>query len=268
MLGIGGKFAGAKGMVAVPNLSGLSRSAAQTAITNSGLRFLEDATPVDTSNSSLDGKVAGQSLPAGALIDYESVVSYSYNRYVAPPPSGPTLVDTKRLTPTVAGTSSQCNGTTKIITPTEQIQVSYQYFYSDGNSTTVRAPAEDGPIVYIADDKLYQYNSTDCGYVPPALCNSVYQDQPTSWGECVNGVQNGTIVSLDTTCDGAPIIRSTSRSCCVSEQIFVSYWSGSCINCYKLTATRYRDSCTGQETVYNGTQYCCSGGGGGAQVAL
>jgi hypothetical protein len=268
VLGIGGKFAGAKGMVAVPNLSGLSRSSAQAAITNAGLVFFENTTPVDTTNSLLDNKVSGQSLTAGTLVDYETVVSYSYNRYVAPPPSGPTLVSTDRLTPVVAGIVYECSGTTRIGTPTEQVQVSYKYTYSDGSVITTRSPGEDGQVIYITNDKVYEYNSTDCGYVPPALCNSVYQDQPTSWGECVNGVQNGTIVSLDTTCDGAPIIRSTSRSCCVSEQIFVSYWSGSCINCYKLTATRYRDSCTGQETVYNGTQYCCSGGGGGAQVAL
>jgi hypothetical protein len=268
VLGIGGKFAGAKGMVAVPNLSGLSRSAAQTAITNAGLTFFENTTPVDTTNSSLDNKVSGQSLIAGTLVDYETVVSYSYNRYVAPPPSGPTLVlPVLRITNTVYGLDYQCSGFTRIITTTEQVQISYRYNYSDGTFDIVRAAAEDGPVT-LTNDKSYQYNSAECGYVPPALCNSTYVDDPPVWsGACINGTQTGTITARDTTCDGAPITRGTSRSCCIPEQIFVSFTSGSCINCYKITYTTYRDSCTGQQTVYTNQQYCCSGGGG-AQVAL
>lgn len=261
MLGIGGKFAGAKGMVAVPNLSGLSRSAAQTAITNAGLRFLENTTPVDTTNQSLDNLVSGQALTAGTLVDYETTLSYSYNRYVAPPPSGPTLINTQRLTPTIAGIVYECSGTTRIGTPTEQVQVSYRYTYSDNSVIETRAPGEDGPIAYITNDRVYEYNSTACGYVPPQLCNPVYVDQPTAWGPCVNGTQTGIITSRDVNCDFAPISRSVTQSCCIPEQIFVSFTSGSCINCYKITYTKYRDSCTGQETVYTNQQYCCSDGG-------
>lgn len=267
MLGIGGKFAGAKGMVAVPNLSGLSRSAAQTAITNAGLTFFENTTPVDTTNSSLDNKVSGQSLIAGTLVDYETVVSYSYNRYVAPPPSGPTLVlPVLRITNTVYGLDYQCSGFTRVITTTEQVQVSYRYNYSDGTFDIVRAAAEDGPVT-LTNDKSYQYNSAECGYVPQT-CTPNYQRQAPIPGECINGQQFVTVPIIDVSCGQPPLQPDTYYvSCCVSEPIFVSYWSGSCINCYKLTATRYRDSCTGEETVYRDQQYCCSTGGG-AQVAL
>lgn len=267
MLGIGGRFVGAKGMVAVPNLSGLSRSAAQAAITNAGLNFSEGVTPVDTANSSLGDKVSGQSLTSGVLVDYETTVSYSYYRYVAPPPSGPTLVGSTIIETWVAGTVTRCSGTTKVITPTEQLQKSYRYDYSDGTFTIVRAPSLDGPVTEITNDSIYQYNSVDCGYVE--LCSPNYQDQPgVPSGGCVNGQQAIIITSIDVACDYAPQTRTVYQSCCTPYDIFVSYWEGSCINCYKQTAARYRNSCTGEETVYRNVQYCCSGGGGGAQVAL
>ena len=272
MLGIGGKFAGAKGMVAVPSLSGLSRSAAQTAITNAGLRFFEDTVPVDTTNQSLDNRVAGQSFAAGTLVDYETLVSYSYNRYVAPPPSGPTLVNTQRLTEIVAGIVYECSGFTRIGTPTEQLQVSYRYTYSNGTVTTSRAPGEDGPVVFITNDKVYQYNSPECGWQPQA-CTPNYQRQNPIGGECINGQQFVTVAIIDVSCGQPPLEPETYYvPCCVSQQIFVSSWTGSCISCYRQTAVRYRDSCTGAETVVRGTEYCCStgggGGGGGAQVAV
>lgn len=263
MLGIGGKFAGAKGMVAVPSLSGLSRSAAQTAITGAGLLFFEDPTPVDTTNSALDGKVTGQSFSPGTLVDYETIISYSYNRYVAPPPSGPTLIpgSPTRIENWVAGTSSQCSGYTKVITPTEQLQISYLYEYTDGNSNTVRAPGEDGQVIYITDDKLYQYNSPDCGYVAPPACVPETEFVSDWLGACINNYQTYAVRYRDT-CTGEETVTSTSIYCCNSTTITVSSWTGSCISCYRQTAVRYRDSCTGYEWVERGSEYCCSGGGG------
>lgn len=266
MLGIGGKFAGAKGMVAVPNISGLSRSAAQAAITNAGLKFLEAVSPVDTTNSSLDGQVSSQSFAAGTLIDYETTVSYSYYRYVAPPPSGPSLVSTQRLTNTVSGSDCYCSGYTRICTPYVVTEVSYRYNYSDGTSTTVRAPSED---VKVSDtnDKVYEYDSAACGYVAPA-CTPVYSAGSPWYGECVNGYQIVATRYTDVACGTGSYVESYYESCCVSTAIFVSSWKGSCINCSRQTAVRYRDSCTGEEWVESGSESCCSGGGGGTLVAV
>ena len=83
MLGIGGRFAGAKGMVQMPNLANLSPSAATTAIVAAGLR-VRQASYSDTSNSGDNDKVFSQSVPAGSLVDYDSEIDYSYYRYVAP----------------------------------------------------------------------------------------------------------------------------------------------------------------------------------------
>jgi hypothetical protein len=85
VLGIGGKFAGAKGMVPMPDLSNLSPDQALTALQNAGLkrRNLGSST---TNNSGLGNKVFSQSVSAGTLIDYETEIDYSYYIYVAPAP--------------------------------------------------------------------------------------------------------------------------------------------------------------------------------------
>lgn len=166
MLGVGGRFASAKGMVAVPNISNLSRSQAQAALSAAGLNFLE-AGPVDTGNSGLADKVSSQGIPAGQLVDYETSISYSYYRYVAPAPSGPSLVSTERVV-SYAGEiiNSYCSGTTKVSTDASKYEVSYKYTYSDGSVSIVRAPSED--YTTPGFDRWYTYNSTDCGYVAPA----------------------------------------------------------------------------------------------------
>lgn len=83
MLGIGGRFVGARGMVPMPNLANLSPTAATAAIQAAGLR-LGSASEVSSSNSGDNEKVFSQSVSAGTLVDYDSDVNYSYYRYVPP----------------------------------------------------------------------------------------------------------------------------------------------------------------------------------------
>jgi hypothetical protein len=83
MLGIGGRFVGAKGMVAMPNLANLSPSASNSAILAAGLRP-GTVSVVDTSTQSNNDKTFLQSVSAGTLVDLESLINYSYYRYVAP----------------------------------------------------------------------------------------------------------------------------------------------------------------------------------------
>ncbi len=71
-------------MVAVPNLVGLLNTAAQTAITNSGLTFSSSST-TNTGDSNLANKVQSQTPTSGTLADYESSVSFVSYSYVAPP---------------------------------------------------------------------------------------------------------------------------------------------------------------------------------------
>lgn len=83
MLGIGGRFVGAKGMVAMPNLANLSPAAANTAILSAGLRA-GVVSVVDSTVQSDNDKTFIQSVAAGTLVDLESIINYSYYRYVAP----------------------------------------------------------------------------------------------------------------------------------------------------------------------------------------
>lgn len=90
MFGIGGRFAGAKGMVAMPDLSGKTPSEALAALEAVGLRRSGMGT-ANTSNSSNGGKVFQQSIQPGYLVDYETEISYDYYIYVAPAAPTPYL---------------------------------------------------------------------------------------------------------------------------------------------------------------------------------
>jgi len=83
MLGIGGRFAGAKGMVQMPDLANLNPEQAAALLSVNGLR-VGNQPSVTTSNSSLGNRVFNQTIAAGQLVDYETVVGYSYYIYVAP----------------------------------------------------------------------------------------------------------------------------------------------------------------------------------------
>jgi hypothetical protein len=248
VLGIGGRFAGAKGMVQVPDISGLTRSQAQSAITSSGLSFLESDAPIDTSNSSLDGKTALQSLTAGTLVDYETTISYSYYRYVAPAPVGPYVVNTVQVSGTCSYTQSSligtsCSGTTKVTNYTIYQYTQYRRDWSDGTS--------DYFLSYCGsyNDSFEQANSTECGYVVPT-CVPNYQPT-TSWiGNCINGSQLTAQRYVDIRCGEPDYVVPGSQSCCVSTPIFVNDWTSNvCSGGLRQTATRYRDSCTGEEYV-------------------
>lgn len=69
-------------MVRVPNLAGLSRSAAQSAIESAGLVY-GGATDSTINDLSLDDKIANQSIVANTLVDYETVISVTRYRYEA-----------------------------------------------------------------------------------------------------------------------------------------------------------------------------------------
>jgi hypothetical protein len=80
---------GAKGMVAMPSLIGLTRAEAEALILSSGLR-VGSRSSTSTSSSGSDDRVGSQAIAQGTLVDYETSVSYQYLIYVAPPPPEPT----------------------------------------------------------------------------------------------------------------------------------------------------------------------------------
>jgi hypothetical protein len=83
-----GYYASSKGMVLVPNLSGLTRTAAIAAIQNANLTPV-DGGIVETTNSGLDDFIASQNPASGTLVDYQTNVQYTYYDFTSPPPFFP-----------------------------------------------------------------------------------------------------------------------------------------------------------------------------------
>lgn len=86
MLGSFGFFA-SRGMTTVPDLSGLSKTAAEAAITAAGLT-VGTGTSSGSSISSQDNIVSAQSVASGQVVDYDTQIDFSYYLYVAPSPGG------------------------------------------------------------------------------------------------------------------------------------------------------------------------------------
>lgn len=83
-----GLWASSKGMVKVPDLSGLTKTQAAAAIEAAHLVAVDGGSS-DTSNSALDNKIASQLPNPNDLVSYESSVSYISYHYVSTPGPGP-----------------------------------------------------------------------------------------------------------------------------------------------------------------------------------
>jgi hypothetical protein len=68
--------------VTVPNLSGLTRSQAQSAITSRGLQYSESSTTTSDLNNS--DKISSQSIAAGAAVLFGETIPFVYFNYVNP----------------------------------------------------------------------------------------------------------------------------------------------------------------------------------------
>jgi len=256
MLSFIARFGSSKGMVAVPNLSGLSRSQAQTAISNAGLVFGGESS-TSTTNSSLDGKVASQSPSAGSLVDYATSVSYQYYIYVAP--AAPTITSISYGscynvgTPTSSYTCS--DPYTKTPTTTQERQRDVTYYYSDGSVTygteACTSTTTSGTAIQ---------NSADCGYVAPVKTCTASCGTYSAWGSCQNVYAGGGVQYRTRTCtrtDCSTYTQTDSRSCCAAT---CGSWSayGSCVNgVKKRTRTCTKTDCS----TYTETQsISCTGG--------
>ena len=82
MLGSLGLWSSSKGMVLVPNLSGLTNTQAEAAIVSAGLTY-SGSSSTTTSNISLSNQVVSQLPNANELVPYGSDVSFIYYNYVA-----------------------------------------------------------------------------------------------------------------------------------------------------------------------------------------
>jgi hypothetical protein len=238
MLGFVAKFGSSKGMVRVPNLSGLSAVAASgqatppgiQALLNSGLNFSVSKAE-NTTVLADDKKIKSQVPPANTLVDYESTVSFIYNTYIVITTYG--NPENYNVVTTYA-----CSGTTRIPT-----------------TTTYRRRAVFGNQVFLFWEELSstsvtgqaQQQSTACGYVvPPCSRPTETCGAPTAWSGCRNvgaggGAREATQTCIRTNCTS---YTKTIYKCCMSPQCTAwSGWSGTADSGGSRTRTCYDADC-------------------------
>jgi len=221
MLGIGGKFASSKGMVLVPSLIGLTPSQADQAILSAGL-VRGNPTTVETSTISLGGRVDQQSVAAGTLIDYESLISYRSLVYVAPPAPAP-----EPIPPVITYGSCEVysqNTNPGFCSGTQTCQPSNTNFRR-------RSVFADG--VFSGYDYSCSSTSTgggcsfvdgSCGYSAPVVCNGT-PGSNTYTSSCSGGQYFITTRSWDAC--GKEIRVTNFFSCCTAGLVSCTSWSGS-----------------------------------------
>lgn len=214
MLGIGGKFAASKGMVAVPNILGMSSATAQSTIQASGLR-VGSVTSTSTSNSSIDGQTASQSIAAGTLVDYETVVGFVVNSYVAPPPpSGPYIVSSSGcIYSETVNYRISCIDNSGCGRPVWDDRSYGIHTWSNGTTTEYTCGISGGNEGNIACD------FTECGYVEPT-CSGSYAGTPVT-GSCSGG-QKCTSTPYYNDCGVQISTKTSCTSCCIAGLISCS----------------------------------------------
>lgn len=259
MLGIGGKFASSKGMVLVPNLVGLSSSAASSAITSAGLKV---GTISETSgNSSQDGTIASQGVAAGILVDYETVVPFTKYKYTAP--SGPSIYKTdvgSTCGILVSNSSYTCSGTTKTTTYSNSTYTRYTYYWTDGTISTYDAYCNT------TNGSITEEKSTDCGYVAPTVdCSQFVSSQNYTVNDigCASGRAWYSIAQYDPSCNKADYVSSNNcfpvsqYDSCPCTPSCNPVWYGKCIGGTRQAAQRCYTcaNCT-DGTVSSWTEAC------------
>lgn len=246
MIGPIARFGSSRGMVRIPNLSGLTRPQALDAIRNSGLKFSESST-LTTFNQSLGDRVSSQSVPANTLVDYDSEISFVYFSYV---PYVPTV--TYGSCSVYSSTSSSaCSGLTLVTTTTffQRRQVFY-----------------DGSFAFNEECSSFSsssstQNSTACGYVAPVATCSSSCGGWTSWSSCSGGSQSRTRTCTRTNC--STFTDRDTRTCCTPACGSWSGWQSStggvqersqtCLRADCTTYTNYQTRCTTRSTTSCGS---------------
>lgn len=217
MLGIGGKFAAAKGMVAVPNLANLQPSEADAVLIALGLRRGSQNSS-STSDAARNNKINTQTVAAGTLVDYETEVGYNYEFYTAP-----------AYQPTVS--YGACEGYASQSTGGWCSGTSWNYPII----TTLRRRA----VFYDGSFAFWSYDCTDavsgggservdglCGYTAPVVCTGTAGSSPGSWGSCSGGQRCRTPTQWDR-CGNVTTLARVCEPCCTAGLVSCTSWSGS-----------------------------------------
>ena len=234
-------------MVLVPNLSGLSSANANLAITNAGL-FIGSNTSTSTSNSSLNDTIASQSVPAGTLVEYESLVGYSVYSYVAPPaPVGPVIVgNTGCIYSESINYRIVCVNSSGSGYPAWDDRVYGIYTYSNGSTQEYTCSVSGGNSGNVSS----QY--TECGYVVPT-CSGAFKDSSGFTGSCSGGKRCTFFNWYDSCGNYVKTTQGSCVNCCTAGLVSCTSWAGGA-GAQSRTCTYRRSDCT----TYTDTEFRCS----------
>lgn len=210
VLGIGGRFAGAKGMVAVPDLSNKTPDEALALLQAAGLKR-SGLGSSNTSNSALNNKVFQQSIAPGYLVDYESSISYDYYVYVAPAAPTPYLCGDWYQAQRAGG--NECVGGEGYV---EYVWLENRKDYCLSGVPTGDYVVDPNSVVKYYPSAQVKYASGICGCCTPT-CQPTWTAVSGSrtCGSCSGGTKT-TTVTYKNSCDGTTELRTSNISCCAS----------------------------------------------------
>jgi hypothetical protein len=241
MLGFIGKFGSSRGMVKMPNLSGLTVTQAISAIESAGLKFAGSSTET-TSDASLAERIKSQSPATNTLLDYDSGVSFIYNSYSAPA-YYPVITYGDCGVYNTGSKSYVCTnyGQNNIDTETTVFPSRREVFF-DG---VFQYEEECSPISVTQTF----YNTVRCGYVPPSItktctagCGSYSAFSPCKILYSLGGERTRTRTCTRTDC--STYTQTDSEPCCTPYCGPWSSWESSASGVQERRRTCVRADCS------------------------
>jgi hypothetical protein len=249
MLGFVSRYGASKGMVAVPDLAGLTSEAAEALVAQRGLKL---QSKTSRNSSTQNNRVSSQTIAPGTLVDYESPVSFVFDVLI---PDTITFGNCQAYDFSDSGNSCGPGTYTnfsrrttffrrlRTVTSVDKPTTS-EWVYDCGSSTT---PAS-GDFV-----------DGSCGYfIPVASCTPDNYYVIVPWGTCSGGRQTRVVGSIDSRCN---VTRTTESRCCqTSTTVVYGDWirdTHSRVRSVTTTDTRcnvsvtYETVCTTRTTVHS-----------------
>jgi hypothetical protein len=223
MLGAVARFGAAKGMVRVPNFSGLNLATAQSQIVSAGLK-VSAAGGIRNTNVLAENGVSLSQLPAaGTLVDYEREVVITYGNYVA---DTVTVSDCQNYGNTV-NDPDYCSGTTYVYGSARTKR--RKTITTTNNITGTTTTAFDNTCADSVVSRGSAIIDGQCGYVaPPTTCTAV--TNYGAYGACdaayriySSGTKARTISGTNTNC--STFSYTDYASCCQEVCDPWSAWS-------------------------------------------
>jgi hypothetical protein len=220
MLGFVTRYGASKGMVVVPNLLGLSSTAANNQIASTGLRSSLLSGSVPTNISAQSGISLSQVPAAGTFVDYETEIVVGYGNFIADTIS----VSGCESYPGSSSTSGGgCSGTLTLYATTTTGR--RKTVSTTNNITGVTTISYDYGCTSTTSGGGSAYVDGSCNYTTPVVTCTKVTDY-TTWTSCTaakiigsSGTQTRTVSGTNTNC--STFSYSESRTC---YQAFCEAW--------------------------------------------